>query len=92
MLNSTWKDSYVAQAQRTVQLARAKQERELRSIQLSRGEANRLARWMIVFGNQMQVWGCRLQSRYETVLQKQQASAIGVQLSLSGESSLQQQC
>jgi len=92
MLNSTWKDQYVAQEIRADQMERAELERELRSIQISDGQMGAIASLMVTFAKSMQVWGCRLQSRYERVLHKQQASAMGANLNLLGGSSIQRNC
>lgn len=92
MLNHAWKDTYVAQERRADALARAAAHRELRTIQAKNGQGNGLAAWMVTLGASMQVWGCRLQARYERVLRQQQASAMRTQLSLIGESSVQRNC
>ena len=92
MLTYTWKDNYVAEERRADDLARAAAHRELRAIQAKNGQGTGLAAWMVALGAGMQVWGCHLQARYERVLRQQQASAMGTQLSLIGESSVQRNC
>ena len=92
MLNHTWKDNYVAEERRTDELAQAATRREVQAIQAQSGEGNGLASWMVALGAQMQIWGCRLQSRYEGVLQRQQASAMGASLSFIGDGSVQRNC
>lgn len=92
MLTYTWKDNYVAEERRADALARAAAHRDLRAIQAKKGQGTGLAAWMVALGAGMQVWGCRLQARYERVLRQQQASAMGTQLSLVGDASLQRNC
>ena len=92
MLTYTWKDDYVAEERRADALARAAANRELRAIQAKNGQGNGLAAWMVALGAGMQLWGCRLQARYERALRQQQAGAMGANLSLIGESSVQRNC
>jgi len=92
MLTNTWKDQYVAQEQRADQLEKAELQRELRSIQISEGQLGWSASLMLSFAKTVQVWGCRLQSRYERLQRQQKASAMGANVHLLGGSSIQRNC
>jgi hypothetical protein len=92
MLNHTWKDSYIALEQRQDELARAELRRELHAIQLLEQKNSGLANLMVTLGGTLQVWGCRIQARYERVLRQQQASAMGASFQLLGDGSIQHNC
>lgn len=91
MTNFTWKDAYVAEEIRNQRLAEAEFERELQ-FQNDDGDNGRMAKWMIVLGEKLEEWGCRLQSKYQRVLRKQEAAALGTGMIILGESASHRNC
>ncbi len=91
MTNFTWKDVYVAEEIRNQRLAEAEFERALQFQHADR-ESGRMAKWMIALGAKIEQWGCRLQSKYQRVLSKQEAAALGSGMIMLRESGSHRNC
>ena len=92
MISITQKDVYIAE-QRHMDLVAAVETERLRS-KASRGRATMeiTASWMIALGNKMETWGCRLQSKYQRVLEVQQNATLTGAKYFLGETAKARNC